>query len=260
MSQPPQPLPISHLYAIADHRAVPEPFELTHYQPNTQGPQVGHAGSLPSDQDSHRGSLSQVPTQPTQPAAAHTFPVHGALASYQTQGIPNTSIIFPARPLPPTSWSYVAELKRRNVGTNCVWTDDFLSELAELEPTVLHGGGEKRRAFWKAWVDLRHPGLELDLRDTNRLRLMITQSLRGYPWFNGDQTMQEAVVELIRMDTLRREANRSKAQAACALLYDKVAELLAADDRRMAQALAQAQAQAQAQEKSQPQGQRKAQR
>ncbi|KAH9979593.1 hypothetical protein BGW80DRAFT_1455283 [Lactifluus volemus] len=244
MSQPPQPLPISYLYAIAEHRALPEPFELPSFQYDTQGPQVDHARSMPSNynQDSHRG--------PPQCTVTHSIPIHGPVLGGQSQGFPGVDGTqrpsFPLYdPYSAPSWSYIAKLKMNNTVAN-TWDLTLLNDLAYIERNALFDNTTTLRPrileFWKSWVNLHMPGLRF--RDMVHKVRMIEQTLIGYDWFVGMTTMCEAIPEMLRFEGLlkQRMAARRSAQEK-KLAHDKAAEMLVADRRKVQVAQAQAHAQ-----------------
>jgi hypothetical protein len=253
MSQHSQPLPISHLYAIADRLAIPEPFDLPPFPQNTQGPQVGHAGSVPPNQYSH-DSLPQIPTGPLPATVARTAPVQGALAAgYQLHGISNTSILYPAMLYPPPAQcSYIAILKSLNIGTNRIWPDSVLALLAVIEPQVLHGTGDaddKRRAFWKVWVDLNWPGLGVDQRSNGAIIHAMARALSIYTWFKGHETMEEALREFSRIKGIVKKYRDKNCQQNTlvirAVVAQQVSNILYASEVKKAHAQTQSQAQAQ---------------
>jgi hypothetical protein len=96
----------------------------------------------------------------------------------------------------PAPGSYIAELRRGNVGVNYVWDESTMAQLAELEVEVLRVADEKARAFWKLWVDIREPDLEL--RDREKGMRFVARQLRTYSWYRGDETVEEA------MDAIRK--------------------------------------------------------
>jgi len=143
--------------------------------------------------------------------------------------------------------SYIAELEKGNVGDNYIWNELYLAQLAELEPLALHGTGEKGKAFWKVWVDLHEPGL--DLRDKAKKIRFIARALRAFPWYKGEESLEEATQAMERFDGLHKKlAAKKYAQHVHSLLHRAnpgatVMEFLEAEQRRRAHAAAQGQAQ-----------------
>lgn len=274
MSQRPQLPPISHLHAIADHRVAPEPFELPSPQPNTPEPRIGSSSSGSPNQEAYCIPISRAPIPPNQPAtscpsgrfppqyaitpplsgraganprAPHPYhPVAGHLV-FSTPSQSRSAMAHHAR-LPTIPGSYVAVLEKGNVGANYIWNEHYLAQLAELEPLALDKAGEKGRAFWKVWVDLHEPGL--DLRDKAKKYQFITRALRAFPWYKGEETLGEAIQAMERLDGLQKAlAARKYAQHVQFVLNRPtpgmtVMEFLEAEQRRRALAAA-AQAQAQ---------------
>src|SRR6266702_155322 len=270
MSQRPQLPPISHLHAVADHRLAPEPFGLPSSQPNTQEPRIGSASSGSPNKEAYRVPISGAPFRPNQPATSHAsgqFPQqytvtpalpgraganpraphpHHPVAGYPVPSIPGHSGPSMAhRPrLPTIPGSYIAELEKGNVGDNYIWNELYLAQLAELEPLALHGTGEKGRAFWKVWVDLHEPGL--DLRDKAKKYRFIARALRAFPWYKGEESLEEATQAMERFDGLHKKlAARKYAQHVHFVLNRPtpgvtVMEFLEAEQRRRARAAAQA--------------------
>jgi len=146
--------------------------------------------------------------------------------------------------LPTIPGSYIAELEKGNVGDNYIWNELYLAQLAELEPLALHGTGEKGRAFWKVWVDLHEPGL--DLRDKAKKYRFIARALRAFPWYKGEESLEEATQAMERFDGLHKKlAARKYAQHVHFVLNRPtpgvtVMEFLEAEQRRRARAAAQA--------------------
>ncbi|KAI9439076.1 hypothetical protein H4582DRAFT_1946514 [Lactarius indigo] len=273
MSQRPQLPPISHLQAIADHRVSPELFDLPSPQPNTQEPRIGSSSSGIPNPEVYRAPISGTSIRPNQPATSHAsgqFPQqytitpalsgmpganprmhhpHCPVAGHPVPSIPGPSgsaVTRRAR-LPTIPGSYIAEVEKGNVGENYIWNELYLAQLAELEPLALRGTGEKGKAFWKVWVDLHEPGL--DLRDKAKKYRFIARALRAFPWYKGEESLDEATHAMERFDGLHKKlAARKYAQHIHFVLNRPtpgvtVMEFLEAEQRRRARAAAQAQAQ-----------------
>ncbi|KAH9014598.1 hypothetical protein EDB83DRAFT_2529281 [Lactarius deliciosus] len=268
MSQRPQLPPISHLQAVADHRVAPEPFDLPSPQPNTQEPRIGssssgpQSGRLPHPQFRSLNSTQSTRNEPrfwTVSTAIH----HNASSFWNAWGksssaSPPSSRGRPPRPqripvmahcarLPTIPRSYIAEVEKGNVGDNYIWNELYLAQLAELEPLALRGTGEKGRAFWKVWVDLHEPGL--DLPDKAKKYRFIVRALRAFPWYKGEESLEEATQAMERFDELHKKLAARKYAQHIHFVMNRptpgvtVMEFLEAEQRRGAQAAAQAQAQ-----------------
>ncbi|KAH9053138.1 hypothetical protein EDB87DRAFT_1581233 [Lactarius vividus] len=267
MSQRPQLPPISHLQAIADHRVAPEPFDLPSPQPNTQEPRIGSSSSGIPNQEGYRIPISGASIRPNQPAtsfASGQFPqqytitpafsgmpganprAHHPHHPVAGQPVPSIPPMAHRVRLPTIPGSYIAEVEKGNVGDNYIWNELYLAQLAELEPLALRGTGDKGKAFWKVWVDLHEPGL--DLRDKAKKYRFIARALRAFPWYKGEESLEEAAQAMKRFDGLHKKlAVRKYAQHVHFVLNRPtpgvtVMEFLEAEQRRRAQAAAQAQA------------------
>ena len=274
MSQRTQLPPISHLQAIADHRAAPEPFGLPSPQPSTQEPRIGPSSSVhPPNPEAYRIPISQAPIQPNQPAARHSsgqFPqqysitpaLSGAganpraphphhlvaVAGHLVLGIPsNPGSSAMAHP-PGASTvpgSYIAELAKGNIGDNYIWNELYLAQLAELEPLALQGTGEKGRAYWKVWVDLHKPGL--DLRDAAKKNRFIAGALKTLPWYKEEESWVEAITAMERFDGMHKKLAAAKYAQHVHYVMNRptpgmtVIGFMEAEQRSRAQAAAQAQ-------------------
>ncbi|KAH8991873.1 hypothetical protein EDB86DRAFT_2830613 [Lactarius hatsudake] len=259
MSQRSQLPPISHLQAIADHRVAPEPFDLPSPQPNTQELRIGSSSSGPqSGRLSHPHFRSLNSTQSTRDEprfwTVSTAIHHNASSFWNAWGksssaSPPSSRGRQPRPqripvmahrarLPTTPRSYIAEVEKGNVGDNYIWNELYLAQLAELEPLALRGTGEKGRAFWKVWVDFHEPGL--DLPDKAEKYRFIARALRAFPWYKGEESLEEATQAMERFDELHKKLAARKPTPGVTVM-----EFLEAEQRRGAQAAAQAQAQRQ---------------
>ena len=276
MSQHTQLPPISQLTAIADRLAAPEPFELPSPQPNPQEPRIGSSSSGHPNPAAHRNPTSQAPIRPNQPAASHpsaqlsqqyiiaSAALSGAgvnpQAPHPHQLVAVAGHLLLSVPIPPGSsamahrprlstipGSYIAELEKGNVGDNYIWNELYLAQLAELEPLALHGTGEKGRAFWKVWVDLHEPGL--DLRDKAKKIRFIARALRAFPWYKGEESLEEVTQAMERFDALHKKLAARKYAQHLHFVQNRptpgvtVMEFLEAEQRRRAQMAAQAQAQ-----------------
>jgi hypothetical protein len=211
MSQIP---PISSLYAIAEHRAQPEPFEseFPPFQYATQGSQVDHARSMPSNltQDFLRGPPPEVPTHTLQNPVPQTILVRGPGLDGQSQGFPSfDGVIYPDVAYfvvnEPHSWSYIAKL-RTNKSVIRSWSNDLLNDLAFIERDALFRNTAsippRLLEYWKSWVDLHRPGLIF--RDKTHKINVIENSLNGYDWFVGESMLFEAIMEMCRFERLLR--------------------------------------------------------
>ncbi|KAI0300040.1 hypothetical protein B0F90DRAFT_1726192 [Multifurca ochricompacta] len=212
----PKPPPISHLHAIADHRVAPEPFELPSYQSNNNANPTEVTISQTLSYNFSRGQVPQPPTQPGQRAfvvpreliiVPSGFPGANSRARQPAVGpqphrIPgNSAEIMPRQAVPPTvPGSYIAEISKGNVGDHYIWNEAFLAQLVEFERLILRGIGEKGKAFWKLWVDLQEPGLSL--RDKEKRHRFMARGLRAYPWYKGDESVEEAVKMMRNIDEL----------------------------------------------------------
>jgi len=263
MSQHPQLPPISYLQAIADHRAAPDPFELPAPQPTTQEPRISSGNP-----EAYRIPIPQA-LQPNQPPGSHPsgqYPqqyaigpaLSGAEANFRASphrllavaghlvlSVPTSSAMAHPTRLSTIPGSYIAELEKGNVGDNHIWNELYLAQLAELEPFALHGTGKKGRAFWKVWVDLHEPGL--DLRDKEKKIRFIARALRGFRWYKGEQSLEEAIQAMERFDGLQKKLAARKYTEHLQFVQNRatlgvtVMEFLEAEQRRRALAEAQAQ-------------------
>lgn len=214
MSQIP---PISSLYAIAEHRAQPEPFEFEFppFQYATQGSQVDHARSMPSNltQNFLRGPPPEVLTHTLQNPVPQTILVRGPGLDGQSQGFPSfDGVIYPDVAYfvvnEPHSWSYIAKL-RTNKSVIRSWSNDLLDDLAIIERDALFRNTNSIRPklleYWKSWVDLHTPGLIF--RDKTHKINVIENSLNGYDWFvrgTREDMLFEAIMEMFRFERLLR--------------------------------------------------------
>jgi len=151
----------------------------------------------------------------------HSIPGPGNLIPVPT-GIYDTGRVHPvpsatvaaAVPVPPSP-TYNAEMRRGNVGINCVWKEPALAMLAEFEFELLRVTEEKWRAYWKVWVDLREP--ESEARDETQKRRFVARQLRSHAWYSGDESVIEAMAAIGRIDEVfaafvirkREEARRA---------------------------------------------------
>jgi hypothetical protein len=108
--------------------------------------------------------------------------------------VPNAAFPVPITPSP----SYIAELRRGNVGINCVWQEPALSMLAEFESVLLRVNEEKWRAYWKVWVDLQEP--QSEARDETQKKRFIARQLRSYAWYKGDDSLVEAMWAICKIE------------------------------------------------------------
>jgi hypothetical protein len=247
----PQPPPISYLYAIAEHITPPEPFELPSFQDDTQGSQVDHARSVPSNynQHTHRGPPPDVLTQPPQCVPTNSIPIHGPVPGGQSQGFPGIDGVqrpsFPLyHPWSAPSWSYIAKLKCNNTVAR-TWDHNLLNDLAFIERDALFGNTisvPRLPEFWKSWVDLHMPGLTF--RDNEHKFRMMEQMLIGHDWFVEMTTICDAFPEMLRFERLLKERMKTRLSVQQKqLAHDKAAEMLVADRRKVQVAQAQARAQ-----------------
>ena len=271
MSQRPQLPPISHLQAIADHHAAPEPFQLPAPQPSTQEPRIDSSSSNPN-LEAYRIPIPQAPLQPNQPAGSYPsgqFPPQYtirpalsvaqagpqaphphhlvAVAGHLVLSVPTSSAMAHRTGLSTIPGSYIAELAKGNVGDNHIWNEPYLAQLAELEPFALHGTGQKGRAFWKIWVDLHEP--RLDLRDKVKKIRFIARALRAFPWYKGEQSLEEATQAMERFDGMQKQLAARQCAQHLQLVQNRstpgvtVMGFLEAEQRRRALVAAQTQAQ-----------------
>jgi hypothetical protein len=273
MSQRTQLPPISHLQAIADHRAAPEPFALPSPQPNAPVPRIGSTSSVHPNQETYRIPISQAPIRPNQPAASHPsgqFPQQYsitparsgaganpraphphhlvAVAGHLVLGIPShpgSSAMAHPPGLSTIPGSYIAELAKGNFGDNYVWNEHYLAQLAELEPLAIKGTGEKGRAFWKIWVDLHKPGL--DLHDSAKKNRFIASALKALPWYKEEVSWVEATKAMERFDGIHKKLAAAKYAQHVHYVLNRptpgvtVLGFLEAEQRSRSQAAAQAQ-------------------
>jgi hypothetical protein len=273
MSQRTQLPPISHLQAIADHRAAPEPFALPSPQPNAPSPRLGSSSSMHPNQEAYRIPIFQAPIRPNQPTGSHPsgqFPQQYsitparsgagansraphphhlvAVAGHLVLGIPShpgSSAMAHPPGLSTIPGSYIAELAKENVGDNYVWNELYLAQLAELEPLALKGTGEKGRAIWKIWVDLHKPGL--DLRDPAKKNQFTASALKALPWYKEEESWVEATKAMERFDGMQKKLAAAKYAQHVHYVLNRptpgvtVIGFLEAEQRSRAQAAAQAQ-------------------
>jgi len=232
MSQTPRAPSVSQLFAIADHRASPQavgqPFQAQPGQSAGQWPFVGqlppHFAIVPAGTPANRGITGEAPP-PSAPATTTGFQVRSIPGPGNSLIPVPTGIYDTARghlvpsvaaaPVPPSPPSYIAELRRGNVGINCVWKEPALRMLAEFESELLRVTEEKWRAYWKVWVDLREP--ETEARDELQKRRFVARQLRSHTWYNGDQSVLEAMAAIGKIDEVfsafvvrrREEAQRA---------------------------------------------------
>ena len=253
MSQIPRAPSVSQLFAIADHRASPQavgqPFQE---QP---GQSAGHhfvrqlpphLSMVPAGTPANRGITGEAPFPSAPPTMTgfqvHSIPGPGNLIPVPT-GIYDTGRVHPvpsaavavavAAPVPPSP-SYIAQLRRSNVGINCVWKEPALAMLAEFESELLRVTEEKYRAYWKAWVDLQEP--ESEARDETQKRRFVARQLRSHAWYSGDESVIEAMAAIGKIDEVfaafvirkREEAQRAIVTrvnpAVAAMLFSEAAK------------------------------------
>lgn len=80
-----------------------------------------------------------------------------------------------------------------NVDFDDSWIE---SHLAELEVIARCDSGEKGRAFLGVWLGIREAGL----REKRSVHIFIAQKLMPYPWYEGNDTIKEALRALQRLE------------------------------------------------------------
>jgi len=137
------------------------------------------------------------------------------------------------------------EVEKGNVGDNYIWNELYLAQLAELEPLALSGAGEKGKAFWKVWVDLHEPGL--DLRDKAKKLGFIAHTLRGFSWYKGEESIEEAIQAMELFEALHKKLAATKYAQHIHFVMNRITpgvtvmEFMEAEQRKRVWAAAQAQ-------------------
>jgi hypothetical protein len=190
----------SHLPSVVDHRALsgPPPASYLRTAANFRAP--APSLNLPSFSRPTQppvkcsiGRLSQRYLVPCTPGPSGSNVQSPALlappAGYGAEGTSETpTVAIGSRALRHGSDPVVG-----NVEFDETWIE---SHVAELEVMARQDSGEKGQAYLGIWLGLREAGF----RDKKSVLQFIAEKLVPYPWYQGNETIREALRALGRLE------------------------------------------------------------
>jgi hypothetical protein len=226
----PNPPPVNHTPTNFAHRYLPAPAQFgSNVQAHTPHAQYNAASFQGS------GSSSNAASSSSAPIGNHHAPMYGGYQNVGNMG---------------------------NVVYDQLWINRHLIDLEIFSRN--YSGDERGKVYLGLWLGIRELGI---WRDKENVRLYIAKTLMPYPWFEGDESVSEALRALHRLEFINYGLLAKKHNENANWFWDKqigdrtVREFWLEQGRKQrqneqAQAHAQAQAQAQAQARSQAHAQR----
>ena len=177
------PPPVPFLRAATDFR-VPQP-SLTLPSLSRPDPPTAKRSSKQYSQRYLIPPNSACPSGST----THAIPAHAPPAGHQTGSIFGT----PIAAIGGRALRHGSDLISGNVDFDEKWIE---SHLAELEAMARKDSGEKGTPFLGIWLGIREAGL----REKQSVLSFIVEKLRPYPWYQGNETIKEALRALARLE------------------------------------------------------------